>query len=589
MFQVRRAMQPVSAGQRSIKSLCMGLLGTAALFASTGAHAAETAAVNNDFEAFLASGEFGAATDLAAQSEDAKRDEMLQRILFAKFEEEKQVPVAQQVGLFNQMTSGRSRLESATQMAREETVSGGANFSELINLIMTTGGDDVLWQMDDGEGGSLSQFTSGIKVDPNGILTRESREDRTGRVNAVEQKARVAALNEEMSKPSELRLVSLTRLEREVARRVAEGKPVVESMKQLAGLSQIQYVFVYPEQNEIVIGGPASGWTYNSQGMPVSEVSGRPTLQLEDLVTVLRTFSPEGQSVFGCSIDPKQENLKKVMEFVAESQAKGPLSPAGVRSWATKVGNVLGTQDITVFGVPGDSRIARVMVEADYRMKLIGIGKLEGGSNIPDYFELLAKDPSLASGSLDALRWWMTMQYESVQHSADRNAYEICGSGVKCLSENQFLNAGGERIATGNSEPVNRKFAANFTEHYQELAKQDPVFADLQGIFDLALVAAIIQQNELDVQANWDRGVFAADGEYQPFGRPAPKKTESVVNHRVFNGKDVVLQVAGGVRADLATIAKDPALNLESTEIVGVADNAKAPELPVGRWWWDAN
>ncbi|WP_437224184.1 DUF1598 domain-containing protein [Planctomicrobium sp. SH661] len=574
--------------QRSRKSLWLGLLGGAALFSSSNAVtvlAAEAvvADVAKDVEGLLNSGEFGAAADLAGTATGITRDQLMERVIFSQIGAGES---AETKAVLQQLSNDQARVSAAGQIARKQMTSGGADFTELIYLIQNE--VEGPWFDVDGEGGTMTPFTSGIKVDPNGILTRELREDRTGRLTNVEQQARVAALNEDMASPSTLRLVSLTRLEKEVARRLDEGKPVVESMKYLAGLSQVQYIFVYPEQGEIVIGGPAAGWSYDGRGMPVSQSSGRPSLQLEDLVTVLRTFSPAGQAVFGCSIDPQQENLKKVMEYVSESQSKGPLSPAGVRSWSNKIGNILGAQDITVFGVPGNSRIARVMVEADYRMKLIGIGKLEGGSQIPDYFELLAKDPALASGSLDALRWWMTMQYESVQHSPDLTAFEIRGSGVKCLSENQFLTANGERVATGKAEPVNQKFAANFTKHYQELAAKDPVFADLQGIFDLALVAAVVQQNQLDQRANWDRGAFAANGEYQPLAYATPKQTDSVVNHHVYNGKDVVLQVAGGVRADLASIAKDPSLNQESPQVGTVAQSARAPELPIGRWWWDA-
>ena len=46
-----------------------------------------------------------------------------------------------------------------------------------------------------------------------------------------------------------------------------------------------------------VIGGPAEAWRYNETGLPVGESSGRPTLQLDDFVTVLRTFSPGGSAL----------------------------------------------------------------------------------------------------------------------------------------------------------------------------------------------------------------------------------------------------------------------------------------------------
>jgi len=573
----------------SWRKICLNVFGGAVIFTSAqmtpawalDATPAETATA--EVNGFLAAGEFGAAADRAALESGITRDQLMERVIFSQLEDGE---TAEAQAALTQLANDRARVQAAGRMAREQMANGGADFTELIYLIQNI--IEGPWFQVDGEGGDLTPFTSGIKVDPNGILTRDSREDQSGRLTQLENTARVAALNEEMARPSALRLVSLTRLEQEVSRRLDAGKPVVESMKQLAGLSQIQYVFVYPEQGEIVLGGPAAGWTYNERGLPVSQESDRPSLQLDDLVTVLRTFSPGGKAIFGCSIDPRQENLKKVMEFASESQARGPLSPAGVRNWANKVGNILGAQDITVFGVPGNSRIARVMVEADYRMKLIGIGKLEGGSHVPDYFELLAKDPALASGSLDALRWWMTMQYESVQHSPDFTAFEIRGSGVKCLSENQFLSKNGERVATGKSEPINQLFAANFTQHYQELAAKDPVFADLQGIFDLALVAAIVQQNQLDQRAHWERGAFALDGAYQTASYAIPRQTDSVVNHKVYRGQDVVLQVAGGVRADLASIAKDPALNQQSPRVGTVAQTARAPQLPEGRWWWDA-
>ena len=60
----------------------------------------------------------------------------------------------------------------------------------------------------------------------------------------------MADLNEDMARESSLRLVSLTRLETEVAKRIAEGQPVIQTMKHLAGLSQIQFVFVYPEEGD---------------------------------------------------------------------------------------------------------------------------------------------------------------------------------------------------------------------------------------------------------------------------------------------------------------------------------------------------
>ena len=472
--------------------------------------------------------------------------------------------------------------------ARDVLQGTGANYNTLIRMI-TTFVEPENWLSAGGDGPEDPlPFDSGVSVDPNGVLALVTLKDVSGNLTARGVTARHASLNADMARPSQLRLVSLTRLEKVVADRLAAGKPVVESMKKLAGLSQIEYVFVYPESGEIVIGGPAEGWKYDEFGLALGVDSGRPILQLDDLVTVLRTFSNDGSRIFGCSIDPQQANVKAVQEYAAASQASGPLTPAATRRWAKKIGEVLGMQDISVYGVDGDSRVASVLVEADYRMKLIGIGELNAGSEIPDYFTLLKKQPQYISGSMDALRWWMTMQYESVMHSDDLNSFQVRGSAVQCQSENEFLTAKGERQSTGKSEPLNRQFAKNFTDHYQQLAASDPIFADLQGIFDLALVAALIDKHHLDHKVNWNRGVFAADGAYQPATYATPKQTESVVNYRVYNGKDIVLQVAGGVRADLMSVANSAEINQTSPRLQSTADQAKANDIPENRWWWDA-
>jgi hypothetical protein len=434
----------------------------------------------------------------------------------------------------------------------------------------------------------MTQWDSGVRVDPNGLLYRISEKDLSGDLAAVGMRARQADLNTDMARPSALRMVSLKRLEQEVARRIANGESVVESMQQLAGLSQVQYVFVYPDEDEVVIAGPAEGWRYDETGRAVGAESGRPTLQLDDLVTVLRTFSDGGRQIFGCSIDPRPEGLKAIKEFAAASQARGPLAAGSVGRWAQQLGQKLGRQDITVYGVPGDSRVARVIVEADYRMKLIGVGKLNAGPHVPDYFDLLAKNPQANTGSLDALRWWLTMQYESVLHSDDRNAFEVRGSSVLCQSENQFITSQGERVETGKAEPVNQLFAANFTQNYADLARRDPIFADLQGVFDLALVAALLQHERIDERIAWDMGVFAVEGDYRPASYAVPKETDTVVNHRVFGGKDIVVQVAGGVRADLMSVLSNPEKTQPSPRLSGLAQNSRASKLPEGRWWWDA-
>ena len=56
----------------------------------------------------------------------------------------------------------------------------------------------------------------------------------------------------------------------------------------MAGLTRVKYVLVYPEQNDVVLAGPAEGWRVDALGNVVGASSGQPVLLLDDLMVALR-------------------------------------------------------------------------------------------------------------------------------------------------------------------------------------------------------------------------------------------------------------------------------------------------------------
>ena len=457
----------------------------------------------------------------------------------------------------------------------------------LVNLIKQTTGDPDEWT-DEAARKQPIYWPPGIEVDPNGLLRGLTHQENGTVLSSLGHRARQADLNADLRTASPLRVVSLTRLEKEVSKRLAEGRSIPETMQHLAGLSHVRYVLVDPAQHDVVIGGPAEGWRYNEQGIAVGRESGKAALFLDDFVTVLRTFAPHGPGYFNCQIVPREEGLRRIQQFVEESHAKGPLDAAAVGNWTKQLQQQLGLQDVEINGIPDDSRVAAVIFEADYRLKMIGIGELPGGPGVPSVFDLVSKTGEVTSRRMDALRWWLSMKYDAVLHSPDRNLFEIKGSAVLCQSENEKISAAGQRIHTGKSAAANRLFAANFTAHYSELASQDPVFADLQNIFDLSLVAALLADNRVADRIGWDMGSFAADGGYRTAHYQSPKNILSVVNHRIYGGKDIVVQVAGGVDGQIRKVLYDPHVFRETATLAGLQTTGRAPELPEGRWWWDA-
>lgn len=534
--------------------------------------------------AHLAAGEFAAAIQVAETVDaPAERADLLGRIAEAEIEAGEFAAAGRAV---NRLAPD-ARQAINDQLTSPDLAGGGsmADFTQLITLIQqTTSGP---WFDIDGVGGTLAPYNTGVFVNPLGVMALLSQPEQASRLKDLAAGARVADLNADMAKESDLRVVSLTRLERAVADRVAKGEEVPASMRHLAGLTRVQYVFLDEKTGEILLAGPAEGWKYDETGAAVGVASGLPVAQLDDLVTVLRTFAPGGLNAFQCLIVPRQEGLKAVQDYAAASNARGPLrAGGGARNFANKLGELLGEQDVVVNGVPADSRVARVIVEADYRMKLIGIDKLQA-ADLPSFFDLLTVAPGEEAVATKALRWWMTMNYEAVLHTGDKTAFEFVGPAVKCLSEDEFLTAQGERVPTGKAEATNRAFAERFTAGYGALAAEDPVFAELRNIFDLALAAAVIRAEGLDRRANWDRGVFAAGGAYEPAKYAPARMVETAVNHRVYSGTEVVVQVAGGVQADFLSLLKDASIYrtaIRAGEAVAAVQAAAAPET---RWWWD--
>ncbi len=537
----------------------------------------------------LAVGEFGPALETAESTNDARERTRLFQLVASAQIQASAFDAARRT--IHRIPIPDERVRTQRRFASQRGLSGGgpqADFGGLIELIESeTSGP---WLEIDGVGGTITEYETGVAVDPNGLLGRLTRDEHSDRLNKRVIAARVADLNEDMARFSELRLVSLTRIEKRLVDRMATGRPVAETMQHLAGLTRIQYVFIDTDANDILIGGPAEGWRFDQCGIAVGASSGVPTLQLDDLVTLLRTFSDDGRQAFGCSINPRKVGLKRIKQFVEQSHVAGPL-PAGtaIEKWTQQLQQCLGPQDVEFYGVPHDSRVARVIVEADYRMKLIGIGKLDGGKNIPNVFDLLT-DVGEQQASLDALRWMLAMKYASILHSPDRNVFEIRGPAVRCQSENQFVTAQGDRIQTGKSDAANRNFAANFTQNYAELAERDAVFADLQNIFDIALVAALLHNERAADRIGWSLGVFVPNGNYRPARYEPPKTVESVVNHRIYAGREIVVQVAGGVRGDAMSIVKNRQAMRVSPRLRLIASQARSQrqQSPNEGWWWDA-
>jgi len=346
-------------------------------------------------------------------------------------------------------------------------------------------------------------------------------------------------------------------------------------------------VLLYPETGDIVLAGPAGDWRRDAEGRLVSADNGHPVLQLHDLVTIFRHGLTQQDQTFGCSIDPTNDGLQKAQAYIGET-TKSPLKQGQAGPWLKQIADRLGQQKVTIFGVDSHTRVGQVLVEADYRMKRTGLGLEEGVLNCPSFLDTIQVEKGKSLPAMSMVRWWFTMNYDSIRATKDRDAFAFRGQGVQLQSENEFLNAQGQREHTGDADTFNRLYAQNFTKHFVALAKKYPVYADLQNLFDLALVAAVLKTEDVPNKFHWQARCFLDPKQYVVPTAAAPQKVDTVVNHRIINNVHVVGAVSGGVRVEPQEVVKQISVEQENRGAVWAArySGIRGPR-PKEVWWWD--
>lgn len=491
-----------------------------------------------------------------------------------------------------------------------------ADFDSLIDLITSTVENESWLENGTGEG-EIQPFPNGVYVDAAGALKFRGASGKAGltaarsrglRSSAVATKAASTAVVsvakpqaaaaksdgvEELDRArqaSELRFVSLSRLEAAIADCQERHVPLDPAMLSLAGLQRVSYVFAYPETGDLVLAGPAGDWAGSPQGGLVSLETGRPVVRLDDLLTLWRRQRSEKSTAFGCSIVPRQEALAKTQAFLDASAAK-PLEPSGRRQWLAELRDTLGIQDVEYYNIDEGSRIASLLLAADYHMKLIGMGLAEGVPGVKSYLATVRNGADGSPPPMAVLRWWFSMPQSTVEASDAHDAFALLQRCICVLSENEMLAARGERVHTGQSDDLNRQFAESFTQEFDALALKYPVYGELERVFEVALALAVIEREGLTEKVGWSPNLLLDEQRLRLPKSPAPKAVETVINHRVIGGRQIIAGVSGGVWVDggksleVSTATSDRAAALATVK--------KPVEKPVANegerivWWWD--
>ena len=426
----------------------------------------------------------------------------------------------------------------------------------------------------------------GVIISAEGLLNRRPIPGNARKLNMERFNSAKVELNQDLQKQSELRKVSLNRLEAEVAKMVDAGKPVPADIRYLAGLTKISHVFFYPETKDIVIAGPAEGFFFSAENFVVGMNSGRATLKLDDLVVALRAFAPDSNkpSLITCSIDPTQEGLVRFQNYVRQLQKSGQFRPGMEKQVVQGYKDSLGLQTVKVTGVSPKTDFARILVEADYRMKLIGLN-LERPA-VKGITSFVAKaNPSGSSNAIN--RWFFEPDYDCVTINADQTAIELEGEGVKLVGEDESVGAGGQRKGTGKSSRASRAFTNSFTKTYAKLAEVTPIWAELRNVIDMSVAAAFIQKADLYNKADWSLGVLGDESRFPVEKYVAATQVAPIAN-AYWKGNKFMSPIAGGVsiQAKIALNTDHVTID-EEGKVDKVRDSVQLDGLKPGQWWWD--
>lgn len=433
--------------------------------------------------------------------------------------------------------------------------------------------------------------TFGVAIDAEGLLEVKTFADPGGRLKAERLAAAKGKLVGGLGRGAELRKISLRALEQALVAAERAGKPPGDEPLHLAGLVQVKFVFVFPPTDDhpgdIILAGPAEGWIADPAGRAIGLATGRPILLLEDLAVALRAFPPGkvDHPFLGCTIDPTREGLARAMEFqksVPHSIPQAERNETAVRL-ATGLAESLGRAEIRVFGVSPRTHFAQALVEADYRMKRIAIGLEEPPIKMATFIGVL-RTPREAT----LQRWWFTPAHKGVRVAEDGMALELVGTSVQLQSEDYRIGPTGKLEPTG--QPVSQAseiYCRDFTQKYPAIAAASPVYAQMRGMMDLAIVAAALRKFDAYRKADWSAELLRDESRLACETLPAPKQVSCAVN-AIWKGSRLLVPSGGGVTiiAD-EWLDEKKLLRDDQTRLLEQRTAAVADEKDGAHWWWD--
>jgi len=389
----------------------------------------------------------------------------------------------------------------------------------------------------------------GVYIDAEGVLRSTGKPDE--RLEALRAKAA------KLPKDDKLVYISLPRIFAEARKHQEKGEPLPPEVRFLGGMVRLKYVFVYPEEKDVVIAGPAEPFDVDVAYRPLGRYTGRPVLHLDDLVTALRHVGPGGTAgALGCTLEVPQEIADRITKKTKEVGPKA--ATIGNRKASDLIAEAGGPQPVKYIGLEPDNRFACVCIEADYLLKMFGLGLIESPTpKVKSYM-------SLSTSAHKPHRFAFQCAYDPMGISPDGMAYELRGTSLKV--ESSLYSVEKQDAKEGEISPAAKYFTRDLSRYFEEVSRAIPAFADLANLSDLAVLSALIARDSLHTKSGWDLAWVLDKAGYKLEPVTAPKSALTLCNFR--QSGQLTVFVAGGVLLSPASWVKERA-NDEKGELKG--------------------
>jgi hypothetical protein len=293
--------------------------------------------------------------------------------------------------------------------------------------------------------------------------------------------------------PEKVRAVSMKALQRQLRVHQEERTQPTKELLQFAGLKKVIGYLVDDTNNDLILFGSID--------------PNRPPLYVEDFVIALRNawfdYTVLGGNTLvyshpGCSIDPNPETSQRLMQ-VGQQVVRVPSFDQVQKALEDWERICQEPQTVRVMGIPFNTRFAKVMVKADYDMKLLVDGSdsldVPGFASLTDMklneIRVALQQGQPISLSISMNRFWFFPGPNFYEESPGIVWVKQCP--VNLLTEEMYISQTGNLLQGHHADPLAKEFAEGFSVLYSKVAEERPIYAELENLFRFVALAKILK------------------------------------------------------------------------------------------------